>query len=67
MAKKVVLLVGTKKGLFLAEANESRSKGDVRGPDGDAWPVNHAAYDAKIGTSYAAGMTGSYQLVVRGP
>ena len=56
MAKKVVLLVGTKKGLFLAEANESRSKWDVRGPYCDAWPVNHAAYDAKSGTIYAAGM-----------
>lgn len=56
MAKKVVLLVGTKKGLFLAESDEQRASWDVRGPFCDAWPVNHAAYDPATNTIYAAGL-----------
>ncbi len=56
MAKNVVLLVGTKKGLFLAQSTPARKEWDIRGPFCDAWPVNHAAYDPKTGTIYAAGL-----------
>lgn len=56
MAKKVVLLVGTKKGLFLATATEDRRNWDISGPFCDAWPVNHAAYDPASGAILAAGM-----------
>ena len=60
MAKKVVLLVGTKKGLFLAESDEARSNWDVRGPFCDAWPVNHAAFDPATNTIYSAGLNAWY-------
>lgn len=56
MAKNVVLFVGTKKGLFLAEASPDRQAWGIRGPFCDAWPVNHAAYDDKTGTIFAAGL-----------
>ncbi|MEO8538170.1 MAG: exo-alpha-sialidase [bacterium] len=60
MAKKVVLLVGTKKGLFVAESAAARKDWDIRGPFCDAWPVNHAAYDAKSGTIFATGLNAWY-------
>lgn len=52
---KVILLVGTKKGLFLAESDERRASWEVRGPFCDAWPINHAAFDPETNAIYAAG------------
>ncbi len=60
MGKQVVLLVGTKKGLFVATSSEARDSWDVRGPYCDAWPVNHAAYDPNSGAILAAGMNAWY-------
>lgn len=34
MADRVVLCIGTKKGLFVAEASKSRKKFELRGPFG---------------------------------
>jgi photosystem II stability/assembly factor-like uncharacterized protein len=50
------LLLGTKKGLFLAESNADRADWKFRGPFCDAWPVNHAAYDAQSGAILATGL-----------
>ncbi len=56
MAKNVVLLVGTKKGLFLARSDAKRASWEINGPFCDAWPVNHAAFDPATGSIVAAGM-----------
>jgi hypothetical protein len=52
---QVLVLVGTRKGLFLAESDEGRRDWKLRGPFCDGWPIYHAAYDPKAGTIYAAG------------
>lgn len=56
MAQRVMLLIGTKKGLFIAESGPERKKWTTRGPYCDAWPVQHAAYDPASGAILAAGM-----------
>ena len=54
MSARVTVVVGTRKGCFLVEGDESRSAWNVRGPFCDAWPVYHAIRDAATGTLYAA-------------
>ena len=51
---KTVLLVGTRKGLFVLESNEKRSDWTIRGPLCESWPVYHAIYEPESGTIYAA-------------
>ena len=48
---KVVLLVGTRKGLFVLES-EDRKSWSRRGPFCESWPVYHAIYDDSTGTIY---------------
>jgi photosystem II stability/assembly factor-like uncharacterized protein len=55
MAKHVMVLIGTKKGLFIAESTEARQDWALRGPYCETWPINHAKADPKTGTIYAAG------------
>ena len=45
MAERVVLTVGTKKGLFVAEAGTSRRKFSLRGPFGSGVSVYSATID----------------------
>lgn len=49
-----VLLIGTRKGLFLARS-EDRSAWKVDGPHCDMWPINHAIYNPTTGCIHAAG------------
>jgi photosystem II stability/assembly factor-like uncharacterized protein len=49
---KTVLLIGTRKGLFLAESGDRRDW-TLRGPLCDGWPIYHAILD-ESGTIYAA-------------
>jgi hypothetical protein len=49
---KTVLLIGTRKGLFLAESNDRRDW-DLRGPLCEGWPIYHAIV-GEDGTIYAA-------------
>ena len=49
-----VLLVGTRKGCFLLESDESRRDWSVRGPFCEGWPIYHAVHDPATGTIYAA-------------
>jgi photosystem II stability/assembly factor-like uncharacterized protein len=49
----VVVLVGTRKGLFLIESEDRRSW-STRGPYCDSWPVFHAIHDAGSGTIFVA-------------
>jgi photosystem II stability/assembly factor-like uncharacterized protein len=48
-----VLLVGTRKGLFLLRS-EDRRAWDVSGPHCEAWPIYHAIHDPATGALYAA-------------
>src|ERR1051325_7503526 len=50
---KGLLLVGTRKGLFVLESDDRRDW-SVRGPYCESWPVYHAALDRDSGTIYAA-------------
>jgi len=54
MATKMMLLVGTRKGVFLATSDEARRDWQIRGPFCDGWPIYHATYDDATGTIYAA-------------
>ena len=50
---KSVLLVGTRKGLFVLESGDRRDW-SVRGPYCESWPIYHATVDQDSGTIYAA-------------
>ncbi len=50
---KSLLLVGTRKGLFVLESDDRRDW-SVRGPFCESWPVYHAVLDRDSGTIYAA-------------
>ena len=47
MAEKVLLTIGTKKGLFVARSSKSRGKFDLRGPFGRGIPVYASLVDAR--------------------
>jgi photosystem II stability/assembly factor-like uncharacterized protein len=55
MAGKILILVGTKKGLFIAESDGRRRAWELRGPFCETWPINHAIADPDSGTIYAGG------------
>lgn len=55
MSKKVLVLVGTKKGAFIVESDAERNSWQLRGPFCDAWPINHVKADRATGTIYAGG------------
>lgn len=55
MAKKVIVLLGTRKGAFIVEGDAARSSWEVRGPFCEAWPINHVIADPASGTIYAGG------------
>ncbi|HEV7133661.1 MAG TPA: hypothetical protein VGN27_08035 [Gaiellaceae bacterium] len=51
---RTVLLVGTRKGLFVLESDADRRDWSLRGPLCEGWPVYHAVYDRTSGAIYAA-------------
>lgn len=55
MSKRVLILIGTKKGLFIAESDGNREKWSLKGPLCEMWPINHAIGDPQSGTIYAGG------------
>jgi photosystem II stability/assembly factor-like uncharacterized protein len=55
MARKLLLLLGTRKGLFIAESGEAREDWSLRGPYCEAWPINHAIADPASRAIFAAG------------
>ena len=55
MAKKVLVLLGTKKGAFIAESDAGRRSWSLRGPYCETWPMNHVVADAGTGTIYGGG------------
>lgn len=55
MARKVLVLLGTKKGAFIAESDVARREWTLRGPFCGAWPMNHVIGDAATGAIFAGG------------
>src|SRR5579863_2652038 len=55
MAKKVLILVGTKKGAFIVESAAERATWRLRGPFCETWPMNHVIADPVTGTIYGGG------------
>jgi photosystem II stability/assembly factor-like uncharacterized protein len=55
MARKVLILVGTKKGAFIFESDVKRCSWSLSGPHCDAWPMNHVIADPATDTIYGAG------------
>ena len=51
---RTLLLVGTRKGCFLLESDESRRDWSLRGPFCEGWPVYHAVHEGSTGAIYAA-------------
>jgi photosystem II stability/assembly factor-like uncharacterized protein len=49
----LVLLTGTRKGLFVLRGDESRRSFDLEGPYLPGWSINHATVDSRDGTLYA--------------
>ena len=55
MTGKVLILVGTRKGAFIADSDAKRSSWRLRGPFCETWPMNHVIADAASGTIYGGG------------
>ena len=55
MSAKVLILLGTSKGAFIAESDTKRNSWELRGPFCDTWPINHVAGDPATGAIYAGG------------
>ncbi|CAG0979620.1 MAG: exo-alpha-sialidase [Rhizobiaceae bacterium] len=55
MAAKVLVLLGTKKGAFIAESSDGRRTWTLRGPFCEMWPMNHVIGDPATGAIYGAG------------
>lgn len=49
------LLVGTRKGVFVADSDDGRAAWSLRGPFCETWPVNHVLGDPATGVIHAAG------------
>jgi hypothetical protein len=60
MAKRVALLVGTRKGLFVLDGEADRDGWAVRGPLCEGWPIHDAIVDPKSGAILAAGGSNWY-------
>ncbi len=54
MARRVLVLVGTRKGAFVMESRPARRRWTVRGPYHEGQNVMHMALDARSGTLFAA-------------
>ena len=54
MAKKVTLLVGTKKGLYILRGDAGRGSWACEGPQFAPAEIHHAAYDPRDGSMFAA-------------
>jgi photosystem II stability/assembly factor-like uncharacterized protein len=55
MAEKVLILLGTKKGAFIATGDRERRAWSLSGPFCETWPMNHVVGDPETGTIYGAG------------
>ena len=51
---EALLVVGTRKGLFLVRGDDERRSFEVEGPLLPGWEIKHALVDPRDGTLYAA-------------
>src|SRR5436305_7051134 len=51
---RTLLVIGTRKGCFIAESDEARRDWRLRGPYCEGWPVYHAIFDRDSETIFAA-------------
>ena len=55
MTKRVLLLVGTKKGAFILDSDAARAKWTMRGPLCEGWPIHDLIVDPATGAILAGG------------
>lgn len=55
MGTRVLVLLGTRKGVFILESDAGRKSWDLRGPFCETWPIQHAIGDPATGTILAGG------------
>jgi photosystem II stability/assembly factor-like uncharacterized protein len=55
MSAQVLVLIGTKKGVFIAQSDDGRRSWNLRGPYCETWPIQHVVADPRTGTIYGAG------------
>jgi photosystem II stability/assembly factor-like uncharacterized protein len=55
VAKRVLVLIGTRKGAFILEGDANRKTWELKGPFCATWPINHVTGDAATGTIYGGG------------
>jgi photosystem II stability/assembly factor-like uncharacterized protein len=55
MKRRLLVLLGTKKGAFILEGDETRQAWQVRGPLCEGWPLNHVTADPRTGALFAGG------------
>lgn len=54
MSERVLVLIGTKKGAFIAESDVSRRDWKLHGPFCETWPMQHVIADRNTGTIFGA-------------
>jgi photosystem II stability/assembly factor-like uncharacterized protein len=55
MAEKVLVLIGTTRGVFILKSDRDRRAWELSGPLCETWPMNHVKADAATGTIYGGG------------
>jgi photosystem II stability/assembly factor-like uncharacterized protein len=55
LAKRVLVLIGTRKGAFILESDAVRRSWQLKGPFCATWPINHFVGDPATGAVYAGG------------
>jgi photosystem II stability/assembly factor-like uncharacterized protein len=58
MARKLKVLVGSKKGVFVLHSDERRKRWSLEGPFCETWPIHHVVGDPSDGAIYGAGGNG---------
>ena len=61
----VVVLAGTRKGLFLLRSDEARQRWDLEGPLLPGWSIYHAIVDPRDGVVYACANSWAYGATVQ--
>jgi photosystem II stability/assembly factor-like uncharacterized protein len=55
MAKRILILVGTRKGAFILGSDAERRSWELRGPFCETWPMSHVVGDPATGAIYGGG------------
>ncbi|MDQ3870844.1 MAG: exo-alpha-sialidase [Chloroflexota bacterium] len=64
MSRRLLLLVGTKKGGFILDGDEARQDWQLRGPLCEGWPIYDMNWDGRAETIYAAGGSSWYGAAI---